>query len=89
MAKEKTIEVEITASKKVTYKQTVTMKVSEYEKIKDLSDDDVVEWIRIKGINRASMNPEFSIIDSYLNKREVFDSEDRYENVSIELVSDK
>lgn len=89
MAKAKTIKVEITASKKVTYKQIVEMKVSEYEKIKDLSDDDVEEWVRIKGSNTASMNPEFSIIDSYLNKREVYDSEDRFENVSIEPVSTK
>jgi hypothetical protein len=81
-----TITVEITATKEVTYKQIVEMLTEDYEVVKDLSGDDLQEWLHEKG--KLKHNMEYRVVEKWINPREVYDARDEFTNVSIIAVPD-
>lgn len=81
-----TIKVEITASKEVTYKQIVEMQTEDYELVKDLSGDDLIEWVHKNG--KLTHNMEYRVVEKYIDNSEVFDARDEFTNVSIIPVPD-
>jgi len=72
------VKVEIRCKETVHYNQIVEMDKADYEKLKDLSGDDVSE-----------PSEEFNLIRDYIDPRDVFDSNNEFESVEVSLYKPK
>lgn len=76
----KKIKVLITATQKVTYKQTIEVTQEEYEIIENCEMDDVDR-------NDPETEDIFRILDNNIDFGNVYDGSNEYENVTVEKLS--
>lgn len=77
----KKIKVEIRCSRKIYYNQQVEMEKEDFDKVKGLSGEDIMD--------NGKTQQQFSVIEGYINPHDVFDALNEFESVEVSLVKTK
>lgn len=72
---EKKIQVEITASQKVTYKQIINVSEEDWLVLQDLEMDDISD-------SDPETSEHYKLLEKYIDFRDVFYAESEFENVT-------